>query len=105
MPKFGKGNPGRPKGAVNKATREIKEFAREVLEDPEYVESLKARIKAGEASHMEVLLAHYAYGKPADTLKHKGLTARLEVAVLRTADDIKAIKGQLDSDAGSDDDE
>jgi hypothetical protein len=69
MGKFEKGNPGRPKGAVNKATRDIREFARECLEAPEYVRRLKARLEAGKAPHMEQLLAHYAYGKPKDVVE------------------------------------
>ena len=63
------GNPnGRPKGAENKATRDIKQFARQCLEDPAYVQKLKERLEAGTASHMETLLAHYAYGKPKDVV-------------------------------------
>lgn len=70
---FKKGNPGggRPKGVPNKATREIKEFARTFLESPRYRQSLQRRIVAGKAPHMEILLHHYAFGKP---------TARVEVA-------------------------
>lgn len=63
------GNPhGRPKGRPNKATFEIKEFARAFLESDEYQESLKRRILAGGASHMETILHHYAYGKPVDRI-------------------------------------
>lgn len=72
MPKFGPGNPGRPKGARNKATRDIQQFSRAVLEDPEYVAALKLRLVEGRAPHMETLLAHYAYGKPKDTLAVEG---------------------------------
>jgi hypothetical protein len=69
MPKFEKGNPGKPKGAISKATRDIREFARECLESPEYVRRLKDRLTAGKAPHMEQLLAHYAYGKPKDVVE------------------------------------
>ena len=55
---------GRPKGALNKATREIKDVARNLLERPEYLESLKRRLDKGDAPHMETLLHHYGYGKP-----------------------------------------
>ena len=55
---------GRPKGAVNKATQEIQEIARGLLEDPEYQESLRQRLIAGQAERMEALLFQYAYGKP-----------------------------------------
>jgi hypothetical protein len=69
MPKFQKGNPGKPKGAISKATRDIREFARECMEAPDYVQRLKARLAAGKAPHMETLLAHYAYGKPKDVVE------------------------------------
>jgi hypothetical protein len=61
---FTKGNPGggRPKGAQNKATLEIKEFARNFLMSDRYQRTLERRILAGTAPHMEVLLHHYAFG-------------------------------------------
>jgi hypothetical protein len=63
-----RGGPGRPPGVPNKASSEIKEAARSIVEDAEYVESLKRRVKAGRAPHMETLLFHYAYGKPKETV-------------------------------------
>ena len=63
---------GRPKGAVNKVTREIKELSQSLLTDPAYVESLRRRLTSGKAPHMETLLHHYAYGKPKDQLEHSG---------------------------------
>ncbi len=59
---------GRPKGAVNKATREIKDIADGLLSDPSYVESLRRRLSSGKAPHMETLLHHYRWGKPKDTV-------------------------------------
>jgi hypothetical protein len=61
---FTKGNPGggRPKGAQNKATREIKEFARNFLMSDKYRRTLERRILAGTAPQM--MLHHYAFGKP-----------------------------------------
>ena len=49
-----KGNPqnlrkGRPKGIPNKATREIKAVALDLLSDPPYVASLGRRLPAGKA--------------------------------------------------------
>ena len=69
-----KGNPqnlrkGRPKGIPNKATREIKAVALDLLSDPTYVASLRRRLPAGKAPHMETLLHHYAFGKPKETLE------------------------------------
>ena len=69
---------GRPKGVPNKATREIKASARALVEDPVYVESLRRRLPAGKAPHMETLLFHYAYGKPRDTVDTPGLTSAIE---------------------------
>ena len=59
---------GRTKGTPNKATVEIKELAREILEDPAYQKRLRVRIIRGEAERIETLLYHYAYGKPAETI-------------------------------------
>lgn len=64
---FHKGKPktgGRQTGTPNKATVEIKEFARSILEDPLYQKRLKDRVIQGKAPQIEVLLFHYAYGKP-----------------------------------------
>lgn len=59
---------GRPPGVPNKVSREIKAAARALVEDPDYVASLTARLTAGKAPHMETLLFHYAYGKPRDEI-------------------------------------
>lgn len=76
--------PGRPKGSRNKATAEIRDAARRLLADEKYVESLKYRLMAGKAQHMEVLLHHYAYGKPSETIDigvPEGVTIRHVFAV------------------------
>ena len=74
------GNPqGRPRGSPNKATREIREAAREVLENPRYRRSLEERLLKGTAPHMETLLHHYAYGKPTERLEHSGQVGLLEL--------------------------
>lgn len=59
---------GRPPGVPNRVSREIKEAARALVEDPDYVENLAQRLRAGKAPHMETLLHHYAYGKPHDNV-------------------------------------
>src|SRR5262249_18867869 len=59
---------GRPLGARNKSTLEIKSFARSVFENPEYQQSLITRLVKGKAPHMEVLLAHYGFGKPIERI-------------------------------------
>jgi hypothetical protein len=45
-------------------TAEIQEFCRRFISSPRYREKLKERIEAGQAQQMEVLIWHYAYGKP-----------------------------------------
>lgn len=63
------GNPnGRPKGGLSSAHREIKERAQEFVESDKYWKNLQARILKGRAPHAEILLFHYAYGKPVDRL-------------------------------------
>jgi hypothetical protein len=63
---------GRKKGTPNKATGEIKTFAKQFLESAAYRASLEQRVRAGEAPHMETLLHHYAYGKPKELVEHSG---------------------------------
>ena len=55
---------GRVVGVPNRATLEIKEFARSILEDESYQMKLRQRIVEGEAPQIEALLYHYVYGKP-----------------------------------------
>ena len=59
---------GRPKGAVNKTTRDSREMATKLVTDAVYVANLQMRLREGKAPHMETLLHHYAYGKPKETL-------------------------------------
>lgn len=96
MPRFTTGNSGRPKGAQNKATREIQQFSRDVLERPTYVQSLKKRIDEGKAPHMETLLAHYAYGKPKDILALESLPPLMVVDEL-TAEDVALQRAERES--------
>jgi hypothetical protein len=71
---FGNGRPGpgRPKGSVDYISREVRAAARAIVDDPEYRTLLIARLKVGEAPHMETLLWHYAYGKPKETIEVEG---------------------------------
>lgn len=57
---------GRPKGAKNKTTAEIRAVAKALVEDRIYVAHLRKRLVDGKAPHMETLLFQYAYGKPKD---------------------------------------
>jgi hypothetical protein len=81
---FTKGNPGggRPKGAQNKATLEIKEFARNFLMSDRYRRTLERRILAGTAPQIEVLLHHYAFGKPTDKYVEPAPPARSEANLM-----------------------
>ena len=68
------GNPrGRPKGVPNKATQEVRQVARAIVDDAEYRRNLLNRIRKGKlAPAVESLLWHYAYGKPKETVAHEG---------------------------------
>ncbi len=58
---------GRPKGAVNKATLEIREIASRMT-DESWQESAYRRMKAGKAPHLETFFAGHRWGKPKDTV-------------------------------------
>jgi hypothetical protein len=73
------GQPGRRRGIPNKVTLEIRDAARAIVEDDAYVESLKRRVIAGRAPHMETLLFHYAYGKPKDQVEVSGAAGAVTV--------------------------
>lgn len=92
---------GRPKGALNKTTKAIKEMSAKLLTDRSYQASLKKRLKTGKAPHMELLLHHYAYGKPKETVKVEDAPAPLAVMVLRTRDDFKKVLGAPDLEANA----
>jgi len=62
------GRPGRPKGSLNKATRELKEYWDRFFKSPEYRESAKRRILAGTAAHLESFLLTKTYGKPREEI-------------------------------------
>ena len=61
-----RGSGGRPKGARNRATLEIRALARSLVQDPTYLAALRRRLAAGKAGPMEVLLFNYAYGRPSE---------------------------------------
>lgn len=73
--KFVKGDPraGRPLGAVGKITKEVREIAGNLVEDPEYVAALRVRLVEGTlAPPVEQMLWHYRYGKPKETVELTG---------------------------------
>jgi hypothetical protein len=86
---------GRPKGRLADATIEVKAAARNLVDDPEYRESLRKRLHAGLAPHMETLLWHYAYGKPKETIEVEG-TVTVE-KIVREVIDVIPQHEQLDA--------
>ena len=66
------GQPGRPKGVPNKATRDIREIATGLLSGDEYQRNLVRRLNRGTAGAVESLLYQYAFGKPKDTVELTG---------------------------------
>lgn len=76
-----RGGPGRPKGVPNRATIEVRESCRAIVEDPEYRARLKQRALTGRLNPaVEVMLWHFAYGKPRDVIEQTGeLVIRVEM--------------------------
>jgi hypothetical protein len=72
---------GRRAGTPNKATRKIRNAARRLLEDPAYLRSVRARLLEGKAPQLEVLLHHYAYGKPKESVEQTGPPQHIVVRV------------------------
>jgi hypothetical protein len=71
----GKGTPftpddpraGRPKGALNKTSRDARQLAQGLVTDPAYLERLKTRLLDGKLDGaMERLLWQYAFGSAPD---------------------------------------
>ena len=79
------GNPaGRPKGAINKVTRDIREFCQQLLADDVYQRRFLACLQTGTlAPRLEELVWHYAYGKPAQSFDLKGDGFDVLAAALR----------------------
>jgi hypothetical protein len=59
---------GRPKGATNHATRELKQELRLFFSGGEYRASVKKRIIAGSAPTIELYFLQLLYGKPKETV-------------------------------------
>lgn len=79
---------GRPKGSLNKVTKDIRELAQNLtIRNPAWVDSLFQRIEDGTLHPViETQLMHYSFGKPKENVHVEGhiTTARLDE--LSTAD-------------------
>ncbi len=64
--RFKTGNPGRPKGALNKTTRAVKEFLAELVDDEEVQTAVRGRIVKGDAVAFFRALEH-VLGKPRES--------------------------------------
>jgi len=60
------GNPlGRPKGVLNKTTREVRDLCRGLVEGPKYQKWLASQLEGGKlAPQLQQMIWYYAYGKP-----------------------------------------
>jgi hypothetical protein len=67
------GNPaGKPKGATNLATREVKEWAEKFFASKKWRTSAESRMLKGKAPHLEGYLLALTYGKPVERVEHSG---------------------------------
>ena len=63
---------GRPKGAVNLATRDVKRIAQQLVTRTRYVKQLEKKLDDGTLHpSIQVLLWQFAYGKPKETIEHQ----------------------------------
>ncbi len=94
-------NSGRRAGTPNRSTREIKEIARELL-DETYFQVLRLRLLNGKcAPQIETLVHHFAWGKPKDRVEIEN-SGKITVEQLRALRD--AYRRTRD-DGDTDDDE
>lgn len=71
----GKPGPGRPKGSMNQSTRMARDFARGLIESASYRKKLAADFRARKVHpSVEVLMWHYAAGKPKEVVEVDGLS-------------------------------
>ena len=71
---------GRPKGAKDKISEEVKALARSVLEQPKYLQRIKSQAIEGTLHpKIESMLWAYAYGQPTGTNEqgNTGITVNL----------------------------
>ena len=80
---------------------EIKIMARAFLGQPDYRRCLLQRINAGEAQHIELLLWHYAYGKPVERqeIKFQDVTKPKLDATKLTDEELRELDRLLEKSA------
>jgi hypothetical protein len=63
---FVRGDPraGRPPGSQNKTSKDARELAQKLINDPEYLAGLMERLVEGRLGPLEIELWRYAYGPP-----------------------------------------
>jgi hypothetical protein len=61
---------GKPRGALNRTTKDVRELANGLVTDGRYLERLKLRLLDGTVSPaVETLLWFYSFGKPQERLE------------------------------------
>jgi hypothetical protein len=76
---------GRARGTPNRRTVHGREFAERLCNDAEYLANLEARAKAGRLPPgVEILLWHYAHGRPKEVLELSGSIGTRDVATMST---------------------
>lgn len=64
------GNPrGRTPGTLTRKTTEVRDICNRLVDDPEYREALRKRMISGSAGSIEILIWHYAKGKPVNRVE------------------------------------
>jgi hypothetical protein len=77
---------GRPKGAINIATRELKQELQLFFSGGEYRDSVKKRIIAGTAPTIELYFLQLLYGKPREHVELNVTTTQEDLSSLSTTE-------------------
>lgn len=78
---------GRLQGVPNRVTKQVRDQARQMVEDPRYRRRVVRDLRAG-ALHpaLEAMLWYYAYGRPVERIRMTGIVGRTDlVAALEQA--------------------
>lgn len=102
------GSPGGPKSGrkrIPEGLRLAREKAKTILEDPAYNASLLSRARSGTLPHaVEVLLWHYAYGKPIEKIELTDETENIDLTqfsldqLRERADSVRAAALELEKE-------